>query len=139
MLHYIFILSLCIFITSAAPIDDASKNFEKMGALSRNVSRSLSISDTRNELDLCRPVTVIFARGTIETGNVGSLAGPPFFNALSLALGADNVAIQGVDYSAGILGYLRGGDSTGSKKLASLTQQVAAQCPETQIVLSGYR
>jgi cutinase len=40
--------------------------------------------------------------------------------------------------SASILGYLEGGDATGSRSLASLTEQAASQCPHTQIVLSGY-
>ena len=38
-----------------------------------------SLSDTRNDLvnGICRAVTVIFARGTTESGNVGTLVGPP--------------------------------------------------------------
>jgi hypothetical protein len=43
-------------------------------------------------------MTVIFSRGT--TGNVGTLAGPPFFQALDAAAGASNVAVQSVDYPA---------------------------------------
>ena len=50
-----------------------------------------------NELAECRPVTIIFARGTFELGNIGLLAGPPFFNALSIVTG-DKVAVQGVPY-----------------------------------------
>ena len=46
----------------------------------------------------CKPITIIFARGTIELGNVGLLAGPPFFDALALKVGADRFAVQGVPY-----------------------------------------
>lgn len=50
----------------------------------------------------CTPLTVIFARGTSEAGNVGSVAGPPMFAALRQALGQDQVTVQGVDYPASI-------------------------------------
>ena len=48
----------------------------------------------------CRAITILFARGTTEAGNVGSLAGPPFFQAVANAVGAGNVAVQGVRASA---------------------------------------
>lgn len=62
----------------------------------------------------CKPVTVIFARGTTEPGNVGVLAGPPFFDALRDRLGGDQMlAVQGVGpqgYPATIDGFLAGGE-----------------------------
>lgn len=96
---------------------------------------------TRNDLvnGVCAPVTVIFARGTVEFGNVGSLAGPPFFNALEGIIGSQNLAVQGVDYGATIAGYLEGGDPAGAATLASLVNLAVSQCPSTQIILSGYR
>ena len=98
-------------------------------------------SDTQNDLldGVCKTVTVIFARGTLESGNVGSLAGPPFFDALDTDLGTSNVALQGVDYAASIEGYLEGGDPAGAANLSSLANLASTQCPSTQIVLSGYR
>ena len=48
----------------------------------------------------CTPLTVIFARGTGEPGNIGSVAGPPMLSALKSKLGAGNVAFQGVPYAA---------------------------------------
>ena len=115
------------------------EGFEQMRQLNIELEkRQFDFSNTRNELSECKPVTVIFARGTIELGNVGAITGPPFFNALDLVIGAENVAIQGVDYPATILGYLEGGDKGGASTLASLTEQAANQCPDTQIVLSGY-
>lgn len=96
---------------------------------------------TRNDLvnGGCSPITIIFARGTLELGNVGTFAGPPFFNALTDMIGASNVAVQGVNYGASIIGYLEGGDPAGASTMASLINQAVSQCPSTQIVISGYR
>jgi hypothetical protein len=105
-----------------------------------SLSKRYTGGDTANDLSgPCKPVTVIFARGTTEPGNVGLLAGPPFFSALNTRLGASNVAVQGVDYAASIPGYLEGGDPAGASTMASLATQAASKCPSTQIVLSGYR
>lgn len=104
--------------------------------------RQLATSDTENDLtdgSACKAVTVIFARGTTESGNVGTLAGPPFFAALATDIGASNLAVQGVDYAADIAGFLEGGDPTGSQTMASLVEQAFSQCPSTKVVMSGYR
>jgi cutinase len=99
-----------------------------------------NFSVVRNELSgSCKTVTIIFARGTTELGNVGTFAGPPFFNAVGDILGDSNIAVQGVDYGATIAGYLVGGDPAGASKLAALTNEAVSKCPSTQIVLSGYR
>ncbi|OIW27750.1 cutinase [Coniochaeta ligniaria NRRL 30616] len=95
--------------------------------------------DTENGLSgPCKSYTVIFARGTTESGNVGTVAGPPFFQALASRVGNGNLAVQGVDYPADIAGFLAGGDATGSKTMASLVQQAMTQCPSSKVVMSGY-
>lgn len=48
----------------------------------------------------CAELTVVFARGTSESGNVGTVSGPPMFKSLRSKLGADKVTVQGVDYPA---------------------------------------
>ena len=108
---------------------------------SANLTPRQNSSPTRNDLvnGVCDAVTIIFARGTLELGNVGSLAGPPFFNALTAIIGSQNVGVQGVDYGATIAGYLEGGDPAGAATLASLVDLAVSQCPNTQILLSGYR
>lgn len=147
-------LTLLATAVFASPVPDAKpqpQGFERMGALSAALSernnavplnslekRQDELSDTRNELAECKPVTVIFARGTLELGNVGSITGPPFFAALAGIIGGDNFAVQGVDYPADIIGYLEGGDPGGAATAAALLNQAASQCPDTQIVLSGY-
>lgn len=48
----------------------------------------------------CTDLTVVFARGTSEQGNVGTVSGPPMFKSLRAKLGVDRVTVQGVDYPA---------------------------------------
>lgn len=47
----------------------------------------------------CQPLTFIFARGTSEMGNMGSVVGPPVAKQLA-SLTSDKVTVQGVDYPA---------------------------------------
>jgi|SRR5690242_4130251 len=116
--------------------------------------------DTYNQLTdgtACRPITVIYARGTTQEGNVGSpdSEGPTFFNALAGRLGGVNrLAIQGVTYSANVFGFLAGGDSAGATTMFNLINTVSTlstmtvtyfnqekaitRCPSTKIVVSGY-
>lgn len=106
---------------------------------------SLSVrqtSETENDLvdgSPCKALTLIFARGTTESGNMGSIVGPPFAGALVDSLGDSQVAVQGVDYAASIAGFLEGGDPAGTATLAGLISQAITQCPNTKILVSGYR
>ncbi|KAI5858158.1 cutinase [Tricharina praecox] len=97
-----------------------------------------SLSSSRNDVKSrkCAPVTVIFARGTTELGNVGSIAGPPFFTAIDKAVGS--IAVQGVDYPADVVGFLAGGSSDGAKNMAQYAQTAITNCPDTKLVMSGY-
>lgn len=109
------------------------------------IPRQLATSNTENGLTdatgntSCKAMTVIFARGTTEAGNVGTLSGPPFFANLSMMVGENNLAVQGVDYPASIQGFLAGGDANGSKLMAQLVGQAQTKCPDTKVVMSGYR
>lgn len=47
----------------------------------------------------CKPLTFIFARGTGEMGNMGTVVGPPVASALG-KLVPDGITVQGVDYPA---------------------------------------
>lgn len=84
----------------------------------------------------CAPLTVIFARGTSETGTVGSVVGPPLFSALKSKLNG-NVALQGVSYPASAAGNANLGQD-GGPTMAKLANQALSQCPGTKVVLSGY-
>ena len=66
----------------------------------------------------CKPVTLLFARGTGEKGNIGQLVGPPFILALEKQYGNGNVAVQGVnDYPAAPLDYCSGGRAASSRRI----------------------
>lgn len=126
------------------PVEDAEPTIEGIELLQQasdnDVEKRYSSGSTANDLSgACRAITIIFARGTTEAGNVGSIAGPPFFQALNSRRGANNVAVQGVNYAADPAGFFEGGDPAGARTLASLTNQAASKCPNTKIVLSGYR
>jgi hypothetical protein len=85
----------------------------------------------------CKAMTVLFARGTTELGNMGSVAGPPFVSAIGAMMGGD-VAVQGIEYPADIPGFLAGGDKGGSTLMAQMVGQVRAKCPDTNLVMAGY-
>jgi len=113
-------------------------------AFSASAPTALSLrqfGDTANDLvdgSPCKELLLIFARGTLETGNIGTLVGPLLGDSLITDLGAANVAVQGVDYPADIAGFLVGGDPGGSATMADLVTQAISQCPSSRIVMGGY-
>lgn len=69
--------------------------------LQQALADSVDIDTTENDLTrnaACADITVVFARGTTEPGNVGLVTGPPFFDALKEQLGGRSLAVQGVEY-----------------------------------------
>ncbi|KAI4177900.1 MAG: hypothetical protein LQ348_005739 [Seirophora lacunosa] len=84
----------------------------------------------------CKAITVIFARGTGEGGNIGSVIGPPLLKALQ-SKAPGQVNYQGVPYPATAAGNAQQG-GTGGSLMTSLAKQALQQCPSTKIVLSGY-
>ena len=105
-------------------------------------SLALSALTSANQNDVinggaCKSMTVLFARGTTEQGNMGSIAGPPFVSAIGGMMGGD-VAVQGIEYPASVPGFLAGGDRGGSTLMAQMVGQVRAKCPDTNLVMAGY-
>ncbi|KAL4997039.1 cutinase-domain-containing protein [Aspergillus recurvatus] len=84
----------------------------------------------------CKDLTFIFARGTSEMGNMGTVVGPKVSQALN-SLTGNRVATQGVDYPADSAGNTNMGGS-GGPKMASLVETALKQCPDTKVVLGGY-
>jgi cutinase len=87
-------------IDSDLTVKEYAESLEKSNLAKRQFN-----SETFNQLTdgtACRPISVIWARGTTSPGNVGEVGseGPSFFNALASSVGgASRLAIQGVNYS----------------------------------------
>lgn len=141
-----FAVSLLAAIAAAAPVanDDAPAVVEAAAAQELAV-RQLG-SGTRNELSsssgACPKAIFIFARGSTEAGNMGSLVGPDVASALERAYGASQVWVQGVGgpYDASIASnLLPGGSSTAAfNEAARLFNLANSKCPQSKVVAGGY-
>jgi cutinase len=100
---------------------------------------ALSAFATPVERQGCADVTVIFARGTLEASPIGNIVGPPFRSALGTALSGQSLSFVGVIYPASIAGFEEGGDPNGARTMATDVTNAANSCPDTAIVMSGYR
>lgn len=77
--------------------------------------------------------------GTTEPGNVGDDVGPSFFYELE-KLRPGKILIQGVNnYPASVWGYLTGGSDDGATDMAASVALAAKKCPNSKVVLSGFR
>jgi hypothetical protein len=95
----------------------AISNSNVLTTFEAGLAATLNVQTAQTGATGCEDMTVIFARGTTEPGNVGLLTGPPFFDALSTMIGANSMEIMGVDYPASIEGFLQGGDAMGSQTM----------------------
>ncbi|TLD23730.1 hypothetical protein PspLS_06404 [Pyricularia sp. CBS 133598] len=88
----------------------------------------------------CRELTIIYARGTTQSGNIGNdiSVGPITFDALAKLIGPNRLAVQGVDYKASFLGYAEGGQPKATGRMVDLIKQALTRCPATKTVLVGY-
>ncbi|KAJ5633167.1 Cutinase [Penicillium lividum] len=113
-------------------------NFSGLSGL-RHKTKRATVSSTMNgvtENSSCQPLTLIFARGTGELGNMGTVVGPPL--ATNLQSQTDNkVTIQGVNYDASVAGDATMGEDGGSA-MATLVKTALKNCPDTKVVLGGY-
>lgn len=95
---------------------------------SNKVKRAYSstYADELTDGTACRDVTVLYARGTGQSGNIGAATdvGPEFLDALAALVGTRGLAAQGVDYSASVEGFEEGGDPAGSALMAELAELV---------------
>ncbi|ETS78165.1 hypothetical protein PFICI_10227 [Pestalotiopsis fici W106-1] len=88
----------------------------------------------------CKDVVLVYARGSTQDGNIGDQPGPQLASSLQTSLGADRVAVQGVDYPAGLAQNLIPGGTNpdDAADMADLIANISSTCPDSQIVLSGY-
>ncbi|KAI0126216.1 cutinase [Xylariales sp. AK1849] len=125
----------------STPIGVALANADLVDVDTHLVGRQSATTTANDFLDGgCKNVVLIYARATAQLGNIGAQPGPQLDNQLKVALGAANVAVQGVDYSAKVANnYLAGGcDATEAANMAALITQVANDCPSAKILVSGY-
>lgn len=99
-------------------------------------------SAIENELTAgsCKDVIFVFARGSTEVGNMGTIVGPGVADQLKKRLGAARVAVQGVNYAALLsTNYLPGGtDAASEEAMKTLLNLANTKCPDSQIVAGGY-
>jgi len=101
-------------------------------------------SDESDELlnGTCKAVTFIFARGSTEPGNMGTIVGPQTCSDLKTTLGADVVACQGVGppyYATLEDNFLPQNTSPADIGAATTLFELAnSKCPDTKIIAGGY-
>ncbi|KAH8724171.1 cutinase 1 [Phaeosphaeriaceae sp. PMI808] len=129
-------VSLLASLAAATPISSPEVGIEL-------VPRE-SVSKTELEsgsASACPKAIFIFARGSTEGGNLGSL-GVPVADALESKYGAANVWVQGVGgaYTAGLIENLltRGTSEAAIKEGVRLFNLANTKCPNTPVVSGGY-
>ncbi|OHW96995.1 cutinase [Colletotrichum incanum] len=121
----------------AAALDSAGKI---LTPLQQGLADSVGIDTVRDDMAqnaACTDITVVFARGTTEPGNIGLVTGPPFFDALREQLESKSLAFQGVEYPATFAGFNKNG-TEGVPSMTGFITQAIADCPNTKVVMSGY-
>ncbi|KAK3695877.1 cutinase-domain-containing protein [Podospora appendiculata] len=101
--------------------------------------------DTANELvnggSTCPPIIFIIARGSTESGNLGTM-GPIIGPVLKSNYGAANVWLQGVGgaYTASLLDNLAtdGTSAAAITEMKTLLTLANTKCPKAKIVAAGY-
>ncbi len=84
--------------------------------------------------DPCSDIEVVFARGTSEPPGIGRV-GQALVDALTPLVGTKTIGAYGVDYPASY-DFLMAQD--GATDATNFISSLAAQCPNTRVVLGGY-
>ncbi|KAH7202963.1 cutinase-domain-containing protein [Fusarium oxysporum] len=109
-------------------------------------ARQFGGSSTRNDLSngnsaSCPPVIFIYARGSTETGNLGTL-GPSIASKLEAKYGKSGVWIQGVGgaYRAtlGDNALPRGTSTAAIREMVGLFNTANIKCPDATLIAGGY-
>jgi cutinase len=83
----------------------------------------------------CADVAVVFARGTSEAPGVGG-TGQAFIDSLRAQTAGKSVSVYAVDYPA--TEDFANSIAAGAGDASAHVQSIAAQCPNSKIVLGGY-
>ncbi|KAK3381752.1 cutinase-domain-containing protein [Podospora didyma] len=141
-----FFVPLALLASIAASLPtyvEEIRSLELLAAESQSVEPRAD--DTANELknggSTCPPVIFIVARGSTESGNLGTI-GPIMSPILKAQFGAANVWTQGVGgaYTAGILGNLAtdGAPADAIAEGKAMLALANSKCPKAKVVVAGY-
>jgi cutinase len=83
----------------------------------------------------CPSVYVLFARGTSESGTLGTIVGPDFTSAVESNLPGTSVSIWGDPYAASVNQSSAG---PGATDMTDELESDASSCPNAKFVLGGY-
>ncbi|KAJ4395183.1 hypothetical protein N0V91_011026 [Didymella pomorum] len=134
----IFTVALFAALAAASPIIIPESAAIELQARQLGLSSSELESGSSSA---CPKAILIFARGSTETGNLGTL-GVPLGNALESRYGAANVWVQGVGGPYGAtLGdnFLpRGSSAAAIREGVRLLNLANTKCPNSKVVTGGY-
>ncbi|OOF99354.1 carbohydrate esterase family 5 protein [Aspergillus carbonarius ITEM 5010] len=122
--------------SSSGSSSSGSDGFSSLLSSFSSGSGSMTENGVTQHSGSCKKLTFIFARGTTEMGNMGSVVGPEVASQLA-SLTGNQVTVQGVNYPADWEGNMSLG-SSGGPTMASYVKQALQQCPSTKVVLGGY-
>lgn len=127
------VLSLLAANAAAAPVD--KRQFDLLSSLNPFSSDELDSGS-------CKEVIFIFARGSMEPGNMGIIIGPETCSALKGKLGSGKVACQGVggDYTASMFdnASLQFTSQAAINEAKRYFTRAVQKCPNAKIVFGGY-
>ncbi|KZM23463.1 Cutinase [Ascochyta rabiei] len=133
-----FTSSILVAIAAASPITLPESEMTQIQARQLGSSKSELESGSSSA---CPKAILVFARGSTETGNLGTL-GVPLGNALERRYGAANVWIQGVGgpYGATLADNFlpRGSSAAAIREGVRLLNLANTKCPNSELVTGGY-
>src|ERR1700730_6669843 len=87
----------------------------------------------------CANIDVVVARGTFETGTLGTIVGDPVYAALQSALAGKSTSSYPVNYPASLDVFSNPNSATrGNTDLVNHVTSQAAACPSQRFILVGY-
>jgi len=135
-----FIVSATLVALAATTPFNPQPSAEEIVARDIEARQRGGVGSTANEFKDggCADIIMLFARGSTETGNMGTICGPPTANGVKANF--DSVAVQGIDYGALLsTNFLPGGaDPAGIAEMKDLIGQANSQCPDSMLVVGGY-
>lgn len=111
-----------------------ARRFAVLSAVGLALTWSAVTAPTVSAAPDCADVEVVFARGTDEPAGIGKV-GKSFVETLRPMLKGTSIRTYAVKYPA-TWDFMKA--AIGANDMSKRVQTVAAQCPETKIVLGGY-